>query len=59
MRPAANSAEFSSVAGSSSKANGESRAESPAMDDENSDGKDKSSKKKWFNLNLSRSDKKA
>ncbi|KAJ4709910.1 Chaperone protein dnaJ 15 [Melia azedarach] len=44
--------------GSSSKVPGEdSRAESPA-EDGGSDGKDKSAKKKWFNLNLKGSDKK-
>lgn len=44
--------------GSSSKIPGEdSKAESPA-DDGGSDGKDKSAKKKWFNLNLKGSDKK-
>ncbi|KAE8716491.1 Chaperone protein dnaJ 15 [Hibiscus syriacus] len=41
--------------GSTSKVPGE--AESP-LEDGNSDGKDKSSKKKWFNLNLKGSDKK-
>ncbi|KAH1063865.1 hypothetical protein J1N35_028852 [Gossypium stocksii] len=41
--------------GSSSKVPGE--TESP-MEDGNSDGKDKSGKKKWFNLNLMGSDKK-
>lgn len=44
--------------GSSSKNPGEdSNAESPG-EDGGSDGKDKSSKKKWFNLNLKGSDKK-
>lgn len=44
--------------GSSSKAPGEEfKAESPG-EDGSSDGKDKSSKKKWFNLNLKGSDKK-
>ncbi|KAH7571149.1 hypothetical protein ACOSP7_019792 [Xanthoceras sorbifolium] len=44
--------------GSSSKVPGEdSRAESPA-EDGGLDGKDKSAKKKWFNLNLKGSDKK-
>ncbi|KAJ4851483.1 Chaperone protein dnaJ 15 [Turnera subulata] len=44
--------------GSTSKVLGEdSRAESP-VEDGNSDGKDKSAKKKWFNLNLKGSDKK-
>ncbi|KAK8643521.1 hypothetical protein V6N13_012813 [Hibiscus sabdariffa] len=42
--------------GSSSKLPGE--AESPTAEDGNSDGKDKSGKKKWFNLNLMGSDKK-
>lgn len=40
--------------GSSSKINGD---ESPG-EDGGSDGKDKSGKKKWFNLNLRGSDKK-
>ncbi|KAH9746759.1 Chaperone protein dnaJ 15 [Citrus sinensis] len=45
--------------GSSSKVPGEdSKGESPA-EDGSSDGKDKSAKKKWFNLNLKGSDKKA
>lgn len=47
--------------GSSSKTLGEdSKAESPVEDGGGSDGKDKSAKKKWFNLNLkgSGSDKK-
>ncbi|XP_068332360.1 chaperone protein dnaJ 15-like [Pyrus communis] len=44
--------------GSTSKNSGEdSNAESP-MEDGGSDGKDKSGKKKWFNLNLKGSDKK-
>lgn len=44
--------------GSSSKVPGEdSKGESPA-EDGSSDGKDKSAKKKWFNLNLKGSDKK-
>ncbi|KAB2624259.1 chaperone protein dnaJ 15-like [Pyrus ussuriensis x Pyrus communis] len=44
--------------GSTSKNPGEdSKAESP-VDDGGSDGKDKSGKKKWFNLNLKGSDKK-
>ncbi|RXH79291.1 hypothetical protein DVH24_040438 [Malus domestica] len=44
--------------GSTSKNSGEdSKAESP-MEDGGSDGKDKSGKKKWFNLNLKGSDKK-
>lgn len=43
--------------GSTSKVLGEdSKAESPG-DDGGSDGKDKSAKKKWFNLNLKGSDK--
>lgn len=43
--------------GSTSKVPGEdSKAESPGED--GSDGKDKSGKKKWFNLNLKGSDKK-
>lgn len=59
-RPVVNSTASSGSAGSSGKVlNDESRAESPAVDDESGDGKDKSNKKKWFNLNLSRSDKKA
>ncbi|KAK2972914.1 hypothetical protein RJ640_026666 [Escallonia rubra] len=45
--------------GSNSKVPGEEfRAESPG-EDGSSDGKDKSSKKKWFNLNLKGSEKKA
>ena len=44
--------------GSSSKIVGEdSKAESP-VDDGSSDGRDKSGKKKWFNLNLKGADKK-
>ncbi|CAN0876197.1 Chaperone protein dnaJ 15 [Linum grandiflorum] len=44
--------------GSSSKVVGDdSRCESPGVDEVGSDGKDKASKKKWFNLNL-KSDKK-
>lgn len=44
--------------GSGSKIAGEdSKAESP-VDDGSSDGKDKSGKKKWFNLNLKGADKK-
>ncbi|GMI90166.1 ALTERED RESPONSE TO GRAVITY 1 [Hibiscus trionum] len=42
--------------GSSSKLPGE--TESPTTEDGNSDGKDKSGKKKWFNLNLMGSEKK-
>ncbi|XP_039055124.1 chaperone protein dnaJ 15-like [Hibiscus syriacus] len=42
--------------GSSSKGPGE--TESPTAEDGNSEGKDKSGKKKWFNLNLMGSDKK-
>ncbi|XP_039072098.1 chaperone protein dnaJ 15-like isoform X1 [Hibiscus syriacus] len=42
--------------GSSSKLPGE--TESPTTEDGNSEGKDKSGKKKWFNLNLMGSDKK-
>ncbi|CAD5165958.1 chaperone protein dnaJ 15-like [Musa acuminata AAA Group] len=48
----------SGVTGSSSKIpNDDSRLDSPA-EDGSFDGKDKSNKKKWFNLNLNRSDKK-
>ena len=44
--------------GSTSKVIGDdSKAESP-VEDGGSDGKDKSSKKKWFNLNLKGSEKK-
>lgn len=44
--------------GSSSKVTGEDmKAESP-VEDGSSDGKDKSARKKWFNLNLKGSDKK-
>ncbi|CAM8942172.1 unnamed protein product [Rhodiola kirilowii] len=44
--------------GSSSKMpNDDSKADSP-MEDGNSDGRDKSGRRKWFNLNLNRSDKK-
>ena len=44
--------------GSGSKIVGEdSKAESP-VDDGSSDGRDKSGKKKWFNLNLKGADKK-
>ncbi|KAJ6854125.1 chaperone protein dnaJ 15 [Iris pallida] len=50
----------STGAGSSSKVpNDEAYAESAAPDDTSVDNKDKANKKKWFNLNLSRSDKKA
>ncbi|XP_008797633.1 chaperone protein dnaJ 15-like [Phoenix dactylifera] len=47
-----------SASGRSKYSNEEIRSESPA-DDGSVDGKDKSHKKKWFNLNLNRSDKKA
>ncbi|XP_026664238.2 chaperone protein dnaJ 15-like [Phoenix dactylifera] len=47
-----------SASGSSKHSNEEIRSESPA-EDVSVDGKDKSNKKKWFNLNLNRSDKKA
>lgn len=44
--------------GSSSKtSNDDLKAESP-VEDVSSEGKDKSTKKKWFNLNLKGSDKK-
>ncbi|KAL8137619.1 hypothetical protein V2J09_003620 [Rumex salicifolius] len=45
--------------GSTSKAAGEdAKDESPRGEEGGSDGKDKAGKKKWFNLNLNRSDKK-
>ncbi|RWW79633.1 hypothetical protein BHE74_00012067 [Ensete ventricosum] len=48
----------SGVTGSSSKIpNEDNRLDGPA-EDGSFDGKDKSNKKKWFNLNLNRSDKK-
>ncbi|XP_010921927.1 chaperone protein dnaJ 15 isoform X1 [Elaeis guineensis] len=47
-----------SASGRSKYSNEEVRSESPA-EDGSIDGKDKSHKKKWFNLNLNRSDKKA
>ncbi|ONK68166.1 uncharacterized protein A4U43_C05F8270 [Asparagus officinalis] len=59
-RPVVNS-NGSSGDGSSSSSkvpNDEAKVDSPIVNDGNDDGKDKSSKKKWFNLNLSRSDKK-
>ncbi|XP_073115422.1 chaperone protein dnaJ 15 isoform X1 [Elaeis guineensis] len=46
------------ASGSSKHCNEETRSESP-VEDGSVDGKDKSNKKKWFNLNLNRSDKKA
>lgn len=57
-RTANNGSSSSLSNGSSSKIPGEdSKAESPA-EDGGSEGKDKSAKKKWFNLNLKGSDKK-
>ncbi|KAG1368143.1 putative Chaperone protein dnaJ 15 [Cocos nucifera] len=47
-----------SASGSSKHSNEETRSGSPA-EDGSVDGNDKSNKKKWFNLNLNRSDKKA
>lgn len=47
-----------SASGHSKYCNEEIRSESPA-EDGSVDGKDKSHKKKWFILNLNRSDKKA
>ncbi|KAG1347077.1 putative Chaperone protein dnaJ 15 [Cocos nucifera] len=47
-----------SASGRSKYSNEEIRSDSPA-EDGSIDGKDKSHKKKWFNLNLNRSDKKA
>lgn len=58
-RPVVNSTGSTSSGGVGVKlVNDEYRAESPAVEDESGDGKDKSNKKKWFNLNLGRSDKK-
>lgn len=65
MRPLVNSSESSGVPCSSSSSSSSNipndgiRVESPAAEDGSTDGKDKSSKKKWFSLNLGWSDKKA
>ena len=60
IRPVVNSSGSAGSGGGSSKVpNDEASIDSPAMEDGSVDGKDKSNKKKWFNLNLSRSDKKA
>lgn len=60
MRPLVNSSGSSGVGGSSSNpSNDETKVGSPVSENGSVDGKDKSNKKKWFNLNLGRSDKKA
>lgn len=57
-RTVINSGASSGLSNGSGKFPGEdSKAESP-VEDGGSDGKDKSAKKKWFNLNLKGSDKK-
>lgn len=48
----------SGVTSSSSKIPTEDDRSDGQVENANSDGKEKSSKKKWFNLNLNRSDKK-